>query len=528
MRTLRVHGPVCIYSRTYSMRNCRETSESNRNTLASLDLHQPHGSCVQVEFAAKQNSRNNPSQSRQPRTMADAGDATRPLRVWLLHPDLGLGGAEKLVVNAALSLQARGHQVKIITAHHDPARCFSETLPGGPLGECVQVHGDWLPRAVFGRFHVVCAILRMLVVATVAATQCFSGAGPDVFVVDQVAHVVPFLRLFARRPVVFYCHFPDKLLCVDRTSRLKRFYRAPMDWWEEVSTGASDAVIVNSEFTAEIFRSAFTSLSRVALRVLYPCIDMAQFDEPLTAAVREKAQNDFPPGLVAHLKRWGEDAVLLVSINRFERKKNLLLAIEALARLPDHLDAAMLAPVHLILAGGYDPRLPENVEYFAELEKAAHNLPEPLSGKVSFLRSFTDTQRVELLRLARCVVYTPDREHFGIVPVEAMYAGCPVVAVASGGPLESIDDAKTGFLVDQTPDAFAAPLAALIQDPRRAKAMGADGRTSAARRFSLETFGKGLDEILREAIATAGVSRYLFVLALATGSIFAIVLALLW
>jgi len=44
-------------------------------------------------------------------------------------------------------------------------------------------------------------------------------------------------------------------------------------------------------------------------------------------------------------------------------------------------------------------------------------------------------------------LYTPQNEHFGIVPVEAMYIGCVVIATNTGGPLESILNNVTGYLV---------------------------------------------------------------------------------
>jgi glycosyltransferase involved in cell wall biosynthesis len=47
-------------------------------------------------------------------------------------------------------------------------------------------------------------------------------------------------------------------------------------------------------------------------------------------------------------------------------------------------------------------------------------------------------------------LYTPDREHFGIVPIEAMNAGTPAICVASGGPLETVLHGLTGFLCQQT------------------------------------------------------------------------------
>ncbi len=69
-----------------------------------------------------------------------------------------------------------------------------------------------------------------------------------------------------------------------------------------------------------------------------------------------------------------------------------------------------------------------------------------IEKRVSFLTSISDEKRAELLQDALCLIYTPDKEHFGIVPLEAMYAGTPVIAVNSGGPLETVKNEFTGFL----------------------------------------------------------------------------------
>lgn len=47
-----------------------------------------------------------------------------------LHPDLGIGGAERLVIDAAVGLQNRGHKVVIFTSHCDPGHCFEEARDG--------------------------------------------------------------------------------------------------------------------------------------------------------------------------------------------------------------------------------------------------------------------------------------------------------------------------------------------------------------------------------------------------------------
>ncbi len=55
------------------------------------------------------------------------------MRIAFIHPDLGIGGAERLIVDAAIALQAKGHEVVLYTSHHDPHHCFVETRNGGLL-----------------------------------------------------------------------------------------------------------------------------------------------------------------------------------------------------------------------------------------------------------------------------------------------------------------------------------------------------------------------------------------------------------
>jgi alpha-1,3/alpha-1,6-mannosyltransferase len=54
-------------------------------------------------------------------------------KVAFVHPDLGLGGAERLIIDSAIALQQRGHTVHIYTPYHDKSRCFEETINGNCL-----------------------------------------------------------------------------------------------------------------------------------------------------------------------------------------------------------------------------------------------------------------------------------------------------------------------------------------------------------------------------------------------------------
>ena len=87
------------------------------------------------------------------------GAARAPLRVAFVHPDLGIGGAERLVVDAAESLQDRGHTVYILTSHFDASHAFEPTRDG----TLEVIHAKtWIPRSVFHMLHLPMAILQQL------------------------------------------------------------------------------------------------------------------------------------------------------------------------------------------------------------------------------------------------------------------------------------------------------------------------------------------------------------------------------
>ncbi len=394
------------------------------------------------------------------------------VRVAFIHPDLGIGGAERLVVDAALALKSKGHDIHMFTAHHDPNHCFKETSDGTLKVTCV---GDWLPRHCCQKGYAFWAYLRMIVVACYLVL--FSKDTFDVIICDQISACIPVLKL-GRAKVLFYCHFPDQLL-TKRESWLKKAYRWPIDSLEEKTTGMADEVLVNSKFTAGVFHSTFKSLAHITPTVLYPSLNFTSFDQPASPL------EDVIPPQIEHV---------FLSINRYERKKNLPLAVRAFASLLEALDPFQCAKVHLVMAGGYDDRVVENREHYLELRALAES--HKIADRVTFLRSFSEEQKISLLDRCTALIYTPSNEHFGICPLEGMYMLRPVIATNSGGPLETVVDAKTGFLCEPTPEAFSAKLLWLIRNPEQGRAMGVEGKAHVVGNFSFQAFTQKLDDIV--------------------------------
>ena len=401
------------------------------------------------------------------------------VRVAFLHPDLGIGGAERLVVDAALALQKRGHKVHIFTAHHDRKRCFPETR-NGTIG--VTTVGNWLPRHFFEKGHALCAFVKMVYVALYVSLMSFLCCWRyEVFICDQVSTCVPFLRYCTRAKVVFYCHYPDQLLTSTyRLENLRKVYRTVLNWIEERTTGMAHEILCNSFFTKEAFERTFRSLYHRKVNVVYPSIDFSSFD--------------INPPPIPKLIKQSPKRMIFLTINRYERKKNMRLAIESIQKMfrkytiYDRMDA------HLIIAGGYDERLRENVEYYNELRLCAQQCQ--VSRIVYFFKNVTHEEKVALLRHCDVFLYTPSKEHFGIGPVEAMYMGKPVIAINDGGPVETVLHGETGWLTEADPDRFSNRMLNFVRHPEDMKKFGEAGRKRVEEVFSQEKFVNSFDDLV--------------------------------
>jgi len=323
---------------------------------------------------------------------------------------------------------------------------------------------------------------------------------PDIFIVDQLSACVPLLRWLYpdRERTLFYCHFPDQLLADRRTSGvlglLKKLYRLPFDWFEGWSMGGSDKIVVNSNFTKSVASRVWPGLGD-SFGVIYPCVN---------SEINEQVEQE---------PLWKNQFKILLSINRFERKKDISLAIRAY----NELSTADRKGTRLIIAGGYDQRVNENVQYHKELVDLSEGLglvtataktvptalAVPSEIQVLFLLSVPGPFKTTLLQNARLLLYTPTNEHFGIVPVEAMQHGLPVLASNTGGPLETLVENETGWLRDvEKVGEWTAVIRKVLHDltPQQLERISKNGKQRVNKQFTRRTMADKFNSELLKAL----------------------------
>ena len=220
--------------------------------------------------------------------------------------------------------------------------------------------------------------------------------------------------------------------------------------WDRATSDRVQRFVAISEFVAGRIKRYYSRESVV----IYPPVDLSRFT--------------IAPGAP-------EDYYLIVSA--FAPYKRLDIAIEAFKRLDRKLK--------IIGKGQHERRLrrtaPRNVE---------------------FLGALPDEDVAWRLSRCRALIF-PGTEDFGIVPVEALASGRPVIAFAAGGVLETVEDGKTGVLFsEQSP-------ASLVEAIHRSESLTfkPEKLRQAAQKFDAAVFKQRIGKLISESMAAADRSQ---------------------
>jgi glycosyltransferase involved in cell wall biosynthesis len=187
----------------------------------------------------------------------------------------------------------------------------------------------------------------------------------------------------------------------------------------------------------------------------------------------------------------------LLVIGRIVERKGVGNVIEALAHLPG---------VELVVAGGPAPDLVGTDPQVVRLRRLARRLG--VEDRVRFLGSVGRPDLPALTCSADVVVAVPWYEPFGIVPVEAMACGRPVVGSAVGGLLDTVVPGVTGELVPpRRPDLLAPVLRDLLADPARRAAYGRAGRERAVHTYQWRAVVEATEAVYASTVSSAVVAN---------------------
>jgi len=257
-------------------------------------------------------------------------------------------------------------------------------------------------------------------------------------------------------------------------------------WIERTAYEAAAGVIAVSEgMRADVLR-VYPFMDPTRVGVVHNGIDVAEWSAPVGD---ERAEAE------AIVRGYGidPDRPAVVFVGRITRQKGLPYLLRAVAHLSPEIQVVLCAGA------------PDTPEIAAEVYGAVATLQETRGGVIWIEKMLPRRELVAVLDACTAFVCPSVYEPLGIVNLEAMAVGLPVVGTATGGIPEVVVDGETGVLVpiDQLkdgtgtpvdPDLFVADLASALEavatDGARARVMGAAGKARAAEHFSWDAIAE--------------------------------------
>lgn len=397
------------------------------------------------------------------------------MRIAVYH-NLPSGGAKRAMYETLKRLADR-HSFDVYTfssANHE----FADLRPFAQAHHIYDFQRTKELDSPFGRLNMLIRrqdILRIRKktrkVAEVIDRQDYDVAFVNPCQIETGPSVLEFLQ---DTPSVYYCHEPPRILYetmperpysekslrrekLDKIDPLPDLYFSTLKRNDRRNFAQADRVLVNSDFMRETIQRVYGGQASVC----YLGTD-AEFFQPRDV----KKQR------------------VLLSVGSLTPLKNFDFIIRSLATIPEQDRPP------LWIASNF-----QNSPERAFLE----DLASRLGVQLTLHGNVTDEKLAQLYNLAAVTVYTPIREPFGLVPLESMACGTPVVSVREGGMQETILNGATGYLTERNMHEFAQTVMRLYCDPKLAAEFGAAGREHVRQQWTWDKAAERLELYLNTA-----------------------------
>lgn len=399
----------------------------------------------------------------------------KKLKIAVYH-SLHSGGAKRTLFEEIKRLSVYHHLdlFSLSSAEH----IFCDLRPYVKESRIYEFEPWPLFRSPFGRLNQAIRTLDLIRLREVARRMAaeIDAGGYDVVLVHPCRYTQsPWLLHFLSTPAAYYCHEPFRMLyecrpprpytqrtrwrqALDAIDVLERLYRRALRWIDQGSLQKATLVLTNSHFT----RTAIQCIYSVEAKVCYHGVDTDVFRS---------------------LELSSNGSVL--SVGALTPLKGFDFVIEGLATVPTDR-----RPRLMLVSNYQEPGERTYLEHLARDRDV----------RMVFHTMVNDQQLVKLYNQAVLTVYAPVREPFGMVPLESMACGTPIVGVREGGVRESVVDGQTGILVDREPEEFGRAVRTLLEDEELAERYGSRGREYVAEKW---TWGQAVHRLERHLISVA-------------------------
>ena len=379
------------------------------------------------------------------------------------------GGAENIILWLTAELLKRGHQVTIFTSEYDKddldipesvRKCFVEVYAGGNYSTWIDwMVAGWRLRKRLQKFDIV---------------------NPHNFPANVWVY---FAKRFSRGSfpkIIWYCQEPSRLLYAQEQSRKE------IQIWEYDSISRHVMTKFHREgwsIGAKLFQKAmFYSLTFLlgnSLKRLHRYLDK-QAGEICELIL---ANSNYMASQIQRIYAGkGTTCYLGVPVSKNQsaesqfQKKNYFLTVTRLERLK-HVDSIIQA-LHLLAQQENSDTVSLLIIGKGSQERALKELVSTLELEeyVTFLGYVSDDDVHHHYSEALAVIYVPEDEPFGLVPLEAMFRKTAVIVSNEGGMLETVVNNVTGFYVEpENIEQIANAMLKLLHDKERAVKMGEHG-----------------------------------------------------
>lgn len=328
-----------------------------------------------------------------------------------LYYNLTPGGADRALFEIIKRLSLK-HKIDTYTLDikNKKQKLLLRNIPGTHFKFKINLPDNFL-------FFQVYIFTRLLRIHKQIAGKINKGKYDIVLLSDDYLTKSPLLLRFLKIPSVYFCQthyreFYDPSLIFSRSLKYKiiNFLRYPLKWMNKKNFQAATFIVANSKYIQE-------RLTQIHQRKIYRIklgVEGKRFKKKCF-----KRDNFF------------------LSVGPLAIFKGMAFLIKAISFLPKN----ERLPLVVVANGGRDEKY---------IKKLANNLGVDLRIKPWL----SDQKLIELYNRAKIFLYTPYYEPFGLVVLEAMACGLPVVGVNEGGLKESIIEGKNGWLSERDPRRF--------------------------------------------------------------------------